>query len=269
MKRIISVQFLIASLILILGSCSGVKEENGLTIAISKDYSKEDAPSNYYKWLLAADSSVNVINLYDYTLEEAMIQLEKCDGLLLSGGADIYPGRYGKEADTARCGEFDLKRDTIEFAAVEKALELDMPIFGICRGMQMLNVALGGTLYIDIPTDYDTIVEHRISTGQTHHLVNVNQTSRLYELAKVSKGEVTSYHHQGIEKLAEPLRIVARADDNFPEAVEWTNPSGKSFMMAVQFHPERYNYDSPLSLVLAENFLLEVLKNKEKVENLK
>ncbi len=256
----------ILSMFIVFSSCKQqIAKEDKILIAISKDYTKPDKLSNYYKWLLKTDSTIEAINLYKYSVDSAMIMLEKCSGLLISGGADVFPGRYGKIDDTARCGEFDLHRDTVEFAAIDKALEMQLPIMGICRGMQIFNISQGGSLFIDIPTDFDTTVSHRTTEGEHDwHAVEINQASMLYKLTKGKTDSVYSHHHQGIDELASNLRIVSRSADGLPEAVEWKEAAGKNYFLAVQFHPERMNYNSPLSGNLAREFVKEVIQYKQK-----
>ncbi|MBI9035377.1 MAG: gamma-glutamyl-gamma-aminobutyrate hydrolase family protein, partial [Bacteroidales bacterium] len=171
--------------------------------------------------------------------------------------------RYNKTEDTTRCGEFDLHRDSIEFASIAKALKKELPIIGICRGMQIFNISQGGSLFIDLPDDFDSTVSHRTSAGEHDwHPIEINQTSLLFIIIDISTDSVYSHHHQGINKLASNLRIVARSPDGLAEAIEWKSPAGKSYFMAVQFHPERMNITSSLSKKLALSFIHEVVKNK-------
>lgn len=243
-------------------SCTS--NEPTLTIALSKGHPVKSY-KNYYTWISSMDSTANVVEMYNRKLDEALAELEKCDALIVTGGADVYPGEFGKEADTARCGKFDFKRDTLEFALIKKALELGMPIFGICRGEQIINVALGGSLIIDIPTDHpDTSIKHRIKEWKKcFHDVTVEPGTKLAWASGVSFGNVTSNHHQAIDRLADDLKVSARASDGIIEAVEWKNPEGKSFLMAVQWHPERMGKDNPLSWNLLELLLHEAKRHQE------
>ncbi len=244
-------------------SCSGTKEES-LTIALSKGY-PANSYQNYYNWIASGDSTVQVIEMYNRDLEAAIAELENCQALIVTGGADVYPGEYGKEADTARCGTIDFKRDTLEFALIKKALELEIPIFGICRGEQILNVAMGGSLIIDIPTDYDTTVKHRIVDWRNcYHDVMIEPGTKLAWASNVASGSVTSNHHQAIDELAEIFKVSARAADGIIEAIEWKDAEGKSFLLAVQWHPERMSKDNPLSWNLLELLLYEAHRFKEK-----
>jgi len=226
-----------------------------VTIAISKG-----APAEYYgaygKWLEAADSSVVWIDMYHMSLDSALTIFKSCDGLLVSGGPDVFPGRYGKAKDTIRCGDIDYKRDTLELALIERALNKKMPIFGVCRGLQILNVALGGSLIVDIPSDFDTTIVHRAADVYgCLHPMQVSDNFLLKQVSGIETGEVNSSHHQAIDRLADGLVISAFAPDELPEAIEWEDPSGKSYLMAVQWHPERLDFENELSGKLALHFL--------------
>ncbi|RLD76233.1 MAG: hypothetical protein DRJ15_15710, partial [Bacteroidetes bacterium] len=145
---------------LLLPSCSVPEEHGPLIIGISKAL-PEEYYGNYAKWINTADSGIVCVDLYHMPLDSALIMLDGCSGLLISGGPDVYPGRYGRAADTVKCGTIDYYRDTLEFALIGKAKELGMPILGICRGLQIFNVYHGGSLYADIPIDFDTSEVHR------------------------------------------------------------------------------------------------------------
>lgn len=249
--------FLLLPVLFLMAACRPQPATPKLTIAISKG-----KPLKYYaqysQWLQKADSTIHWMDMYHTSVDSALMQLENCSGLLLSGGADIYPGRYGKEADTARCGSFDLHRDTLELALIKKAQELGLPIMGICRGQQVLNVAMGGTLYIDLPSDLDTTVTHRLpDTYECYHPIDINQVSMLGRLSGKSRGTVNSNHHQGIEQLALNLRVIARSPDGLPEAIQYHDAGNKPFLLAMQWHPERLNTESPFSLPLAKAFIKE------------
>jgi len=262
MKTIFKTLFF-SLLTLIVISCSEPAEKS-LTIALSKGY-PVDSYQNYYQWIASGDSTAQVIEMYNRTLDEALTELANCEALIVTGGADIYPGEYGKETDTARCGQFDFKRDTLEFALIKKALELGIPIFGICRGEQILNIAMGGSLIIDIPTDHDTTVKHRIVDWRNcFHDVIVEPSTKLAWASNVGSGSVTSNHHQAIDQLADVFKVSARANDGIIEAIEWKNPEEKSFLMAVQWHPERMSKDNPLSWNLLELLLYEAHRYQEK-----
>ncbi|KRL03145.1 gamma-glutamyl-gamma-aminobutyrate hydrolase family protein [Liquorilactobacillus capillatus] len=166
---------------------------------------------------------------------EAKSYLELVDALLLAGGQDVSPALYGTEPIKA-LGETDLARDKFEIALVKEAIRQQKPILGICRGQQLVNVALGGTLFQDLssqkqistvhnqfPTDFD-IQTHYITTNQQSWISNLFG-QRLF---------VNSFHHQAVNKLGSGLSVVARSDDNIIEALE----SNDGNIFTVQFHPE-------------------------------
>lgn len=251
---------LLISAILFQGCSNGPEEEQIIRIAISKEYNAK----NYSNWLNRYHHNVQWFNMYPLGIDSALRLLESCDGLLVTGGEDVFPGVYGKLSDIPRCGAIDQYRDSLEFALIAATLEDNKPLFGVCRGEQILNISLGGTLYIDIPTDFDSAVIHRQKDWRNcFHPVQIKSNTLLHSLSGERSGDVTSNHHQGIEILGEGLQISAYADDGLPEAIEWKNPDGKGFLMAVQWHPERMDTLHPLSAPMAKEFLKEAALYQE------
>lgn len=162
-----------------------------------------------------------------------------CDGYLFTGGHDISPALYG-EKDRGKCGIINEDRDLLEKLVFDKAYKNDKPVLGICRGLQIINVLSGGTLYQDLHSETDTQIEHHMQPpyDTTAHRVEINKESSLYKLLKTGTLGVNSYHHQAVKKLAPCLKIMAKADDGTIEAIEDIN---KKFIWAVQWHPE-YSY---------------------------
>jgi putative glutamine amidotransferase len=160
------------------------------------------------------------------------------DGFLFTGGHDINPELYGEEKE-ALCGEICHERDAMETALFRRVLELDKPAFGICRGLQFFNVALGGTLYQDLPTQFAPGVKlnHRQSPpyAEPVHSVRIEPGTPLRRILEEDVLPVNSYHHQGIKRLAEPLAAAARAEDGLIEAAFLPD---RKFVLAVQWHPE-------------------------------
>lgn len=222
-----------------------------IRIALSKTY------GTYESWLKKADPAVEIVNMYGRNTDSAIIILESCSGLLLTGGEDVNPARYGKENELSKCEAIDNYRDSLEFALIKKAISMKMPVFGICRGEQILNVALGGTLLTDIPTDAGTTVIHRSSSGTTGspHIVNIDKKSVLFRLTGITRDTVNSYHHQAIDKIAPGFRITAVSDNGVAEAMERKSPEGKPFIMAVQWHPEKATQKPELSKPLGDYYL--------------
>jgi len=160
-----------------------------------------------------------------------------CDGLCLPGGPDVEPELYG-EATRADCAvEVDGELDRAEMLLAGWALEVDKPVLAICRGAQVLNVALGGTLWQDVGTQGAT--EHNHSQdGSRHeltHNIDVTPDSRLHTIAGAQLVDVNSMHHQALRDLGHDLVVTARAHDGLVEAVE--HP-GRRFMVGLQCHPE-------------------------------
>lgn len=227
-------------------------------VAVSYIYG-EESDNSYLRWLKSVNPDAEYFVMYGMEADSMESVFGKCSGLLLTGGRDVYPGRYGQEEDTARCGSFDLYRDSLELALIEKALNRKMPVMGVCRGQQILNVALGGTLYVDIPTDLNTTVSHRCADWQNcYHRVRVFPDNLLSDISGLEEGTVNSNHHQAVDRLAENLRVLAVADDGVIESIGWLNTLNNGFMLGVQWHPERMDSTSRLSLPLAKKFLNEI-----------
>jgi putative glutamine amidotransferase len=168
--------------------------------------------------------------------EDAATLLMKCDGLLMTGGQDVNPLMYGQTA-TNQCGEICHERDEMETHFFHQAINQNFPILGICRGLQMINVLLGGTLYQDIPTETDSKVNHRMEApyDQECHQVRLMPGTALHRLLRGGDMGVNSYHHQAVKDLGAGLEVMAVADDGIVEAVSLPT---KKFVWAVQWHPE-------------------------------
>jgi putative glutamine amidotransferase len=234
-----------------------------LRVAVSKN------SESYETWLHKADPDAVVVNMYGMCVDSALFILSTCHGLLLTGGEDVNPAYYGKQNELSKCEEINNYRDSLELALISRALLVRMPIFGICRGEQILNVALGGTLLTDIPTDVGRQVAHRCPPGSIDclHNVNVDKQSELYKLTSIDNGTVNSYHHQAVDKIAPGMKVTASSDNGVPEAIERELPLGKSFIMGVQWHPEALSKNPGLSKPLADNFIEQVGKYRQDRRN--
>ena len=160
------------------------------------------------------------------------------DALVLGGGVDVDPARYGRAILEGGGVEVDAQRDDIDFGLLAEALRSGAPVLGICRGLQVVNVALGGTLVQDIPSQQPSPVVHERSTeekSRRDHRVAIAPGTRLALIAGVTEVAVNSRHHQAIERVASGLVVSATAPDGVPEAVEG---SGDGWLVAVQWHPE-------------------------------
>ncbi len=226
-----------------------------LMIALSKG-SPDTSYANYYNWVRSLDSNAVCLDMYAMPIDSAMELFRSCSGLILTGGTDIHPGFYGKAYDTVRCWPVDDHRDALEMRLIDSALAWQLPILGICRGHQMLNVALGGSLIVDIPSDFDTTVTHQCDDYLScMHDVIVDTSSLLFTVTGSSSGPVTSNHHQAADHIAPGLKVSARAPDGLAEALEWETRDGKAFLIGVQWHPERMELSNPLSGKIGKTFL--------------
>jgi len=224
-------------------------------VAVSK-YKDTLRYTAYKDWLQQVDPRIVLVDMYHLPLDSAMLLLEKCSGVLMSGGADVHPAYYDQPEDTVLC-EIDPYRDTVEMAVLQRAIDLGLPIFGICRGLQVINVFFGGSLYPDIPERFSKAVIHRAEEGapELSHPVSLVANTLIWSLSGVDSSEVNTFHHQGIDRLADNLRATAYSPDKLIEAIEYSQPQGHPFMMAVQWHPERMAADHPLSAPLAKEFV--------------
>lgn len=159
-----------------------------------------------------------------------------CGGFLLTGGQDVSPEIYGEEA-LPQCGEACGVRDRMEEFLLNLAISEDKPVLGICRGIQFMNAVLGGTLYQDIPTQYDTYTIHcqKPPYDIPVHNVTVAEDSPLYQVIRKTEISVNSYHHQAVKALSDKLRPMAYSEDGLVESVYIPD---KRFIWAVQWHPE-------------------------------
>ncbi len=242
-------QTLLISLLLLTTAVSA--QEKKLIIAISKTA----AESNYTRWLKSVQPDVTIINVYDANIDSVEAILSRCGGLLLTGGGDVIPGIYGKAEESNKCSDFDAKRDSMELKLIRVALKRKMPILGICRGEQILNVANGGTLYTDIPTDIGKTVCHRIKDSVAYHHVKLEKGTQLQQICGVTEGKVTSIHHQAVHTPAPAVLVAAKADDGVVEAIEFKDKNNYPFVIGLQWHPERMDKGNALSTPICKEFI--------------
>ncbi len=195
--------------------------------------------------LLPPMMNMNIIDQY----------LGVIDGLLVAGGPDIAP-IYFNEEPIKEMENISPAMDFFEVNLIRRALKKGVPILGICRGLQVLNVVMGGTLYQDIHKQTDSTMQHNQMAPRDYatHNATVERGSMLYELLG-DVIRVNSYHHQAIKDVAKGLKVVARASDGIIEAVEG---EGDNFVMGVQWHPEgmwqsTYNYDKIFERFIRES----------------
>jgi putative glutamine amidotransferase len=240
---------------------------------------------NYVRWLKSGDDDIEVVRLE----AGGGGSIIGCDGLVLSGGVDIYPGYYEGGVDYPGSGGWKPERDVFELEMLETAFNRGLPVFGVCRGLQLINVYQKGTLVQDLGTAGDEV--HQNMPMDKQHTVMVEGGTMLSEIVRAregtgeaagldcgvvgpgrgmksgtdrgvvgldcgmvgpdsgmegpervvatDRGMVNSAHHQAVERLGAGLRVNCRAEDGTIEGLEWAEPAGRPFLLAVQWHPER------------------------------
>ncbi len=205
----------------------------------------------YVRYLEKTDClPLTLPTLLDLSLIPAIV--DRVDGLLLTGGDDVDPYAYGEKLIPGQW-RIDPARTTMELALIKEARKQNKPLFAICRGCQMLNVALGGTLYQDIPRQYPNAIQHHSPNKPNwyYHEIRIFENTQLWKILKTSHLQVTSSHHQAIKTLASVLQVSSIAEDGMIEAVE--DPE-LDFFLGVQWHPETMADDSS-SMAILQAFL--------------
>lgn len=199
--------------------------------------------------------------------EEIDALIELADGVLFSGGEDVHPKYYNEVISVSNMKIIN-RRDEFEIKLARKILEDSRPVLGICRGMQVLNVAAGGTLYQDIDTYVDTDVSHSnpgFFKWDISHYVNIEKNTRLYDIYRNEKNAVNSFHHQAVREAAERFRVSAWAEDGIIEGMELESDR---FFVMVQWHPEMMQDKFEDELEIFRHFVksAEDYKNKRNCE---
>jgi putative glutamine amidotransferase len=220
---------------------------------------------NYRRWM-EATGEAEAVKLSMYLNNPEAVA--DCDGVLLSGGEDVQPGLYGRPEYVKEYGlkEIIPERDKFEFSVIGNVLDQGKPLLGICRGLQVTNVYLGGDLVPDIPSVLQSGFHGKKEGADQLHPVTIFPDSRLAEISRLDTGQVNSAHHQSAGKPATDLKITAAGDAGIVEALEWKNPQHRSWLLLVQWHPERMaDQGSPLTAGVRKAFL-EACRNKRESE---
>ena len=206
---------------------------------------------NYQRWI--EDAGAIVLKLSQH--QDNFDDIKKCDGILLSGGEDVHPRYYNKPEYVELCHEIDEKRDAFELKVLEYATRDNLPLLGICRGLQVANIFFGGTLLPHLPA-FGKFNHARTETHDRYHTVQVSGDSELQRIVGEVSGEVNSAHHQCTDRIAKGLIANAISIDGVVEGMEREDPRRGAFLQLVQWHPERMNdQQSAFSRKIKEKFL--------------
>ena len=222
----------------------------------------DEKHSNYVNWLKGHEH-IEIITLSP--LHTDMESINNFDGIVLSGGVDMHPKFYNCSiTDYPNAPlHFHEKRDEFEMEVFEISQQKNIPLLAVCRGMQLVNCILGGTLTQDIGLTSNAI--HKFEQHDKGHGVNIVPGSLLNEITGVSRTMTNSAHHQAINILGEGLTINCTADDGIVEGVEWAEREGKSFFLGIQWHPERlYKFhlgNLPTSKNIRDRYIKEIKKS--------
>jgi putative glutamine amidotransferase len=209
--------------------------------------------ANYEKWL-TTEPWVNIVRL-GYK-QHNFHELRKCNGILLTGGQDVHPRFYNKPEYVDYCRDPDERRDEFELGVLEYAQQHELPVLGICRGLQITNVFCGGTLVPDIESSGSADHTKYDESNDRYHKVRVKENSLLASIVHGKEGMINSAHHQSADNIGHGLTGNASSDDGIVEGLERLQPTGKPFLLLVQWHPERMNdLQSNFSRNVKTNFL--------------
>lgn len=224
-----------------------------MRIAITDNHRPKLYFDRYIHWIQRVESTTELIKLsYHFNNGHLVSDL---DALILTGGGDVHPALYGKERYIEQTVEVNEKRDEFEFGVIERALDAEIPILGICRGMQIMNVYLNGTLILDLPgAGYMHHLE--VNGVENRHEVAVAEPSMIRDLTLRQSLNVNSIHHQAVDQLGKGLMVSSTSPDGVIESAEWIMKDRMPFLLLLQWHPERMDdFGNPASGKMAEAFI--------------
>lgn len=223
-----------------------------IAISVSEKEKAKGEQSPYFQALLKAGAKPDELQLVSAG-DRGRVRARDFDGILFAGGEDVDPQFYDEQVRYASVHS-SRRRDEFEFELLDEVRHHRLPIFGICRGIQMINVRFGGTLYQDLKEDTATAREHKQtgSRAEPTHRVTVTDPDSIVATAIRGSCRVNSLHHQAVKRLGRGLKVTARSEDGLVEAVEAADDY--PFLMAVQWHPEEMA-DVPEQRKLLEEFV--------------
>ena len=205
-------------------------------IGISLGYSNKNSVNSVYVESVLLNGGVPYLIPVTDDVELLRQIVAELDGIILTGGEDIAPHFYGAEKHP-KLGEVNYKRDLYDLTLFKLATDRNVPVLGICRGLQLINIGMGGTLYQDIPSEKPSDVNHRPGNSEVAHDVNLTPGSLIHRIMGQNRIQVNSKHHQGISKLAPGLKVSGWSTDSIPEVIE-AYPHRQ--ILGVQYHPEDF-----------------------------
>lgn len=229
----------------VIGITSNFKKNGRLNCTLNQDY------------VCAVNNAGGIAIILPIVTDEHLLDdyIQTVDGLIFSGGEDISPLLYAENA-IKEIGTVCLDRDKCEMGLFNRAFARKLPVLGICRGMQLINVALGGTLYQDIKTQIDNSLEHRSKeedVNKPYHNVQVTEDGKLYKMIEQKEFGVNSFHHQSLKDIGKGLKVTAFSPDRVIEGIESTNTD---FLIGLQWHPEKLINDYPMFENIFRDFIM-------------
>ncbi len=214
---------------------------------------------NYPNWISGEGVEVVLLSYEQKNTQD----FDSCDGFVMTGGIDVQPAFYQNDrVDYPNTTVFNESRDLFEMQVFEYARQQNKPVLAICRGLQLVNIALGGNLIQDLQEN-DFANHRKGPDGDREHKIEVKPGTLLAQIAGVQHGFVNSAHHQGLDQIAEGLTVSAFSEDGVVEAIEYKE-ANKPFLLAVQWHPERMQIPAS-NLAFSQNirsaFIDAMLKN--------
>jgi putative glutamine amidotransferase len=231
-----------------------------------EDYERKDfeviCVKRPYIECLHAAGAIPLVAPFQSEKDDLRELAEMADGLLLPGGEDVHPEHYGSEDIHENSGPFSHERDEMEIVLARFFIELGKPVFGICRGSQILNVALGGTLYQDIGSELNTSIRHEYDTSiskrerytEDVHEVHFLDNTALASFFGCEKITTNSLHHQSVKEIAPALCVSALGEDGVIEGIE-SRDMRVNWILGVQWHPETITKEHPEQTVLFKKFV--------------
>jgi len=231
------------------------KTKKASYIIVSKDNHK-----HVTNWLKANNFQENIKIAYLINSDSLSYFLKHASGIIISGGNDVNPLLYSNDSSQLmRCGKIDYYRDSLEQSLIQNAFKNKIPLLGICRGNQIINVTFGGSLVIDIPSDIKKPLIHRANKDSLVHQVYFTEVGK--SIVNMDSAWTNSRHHQAVKNIAPNFSILAKSSDNVIEGIYYTQ-TNHPFILGVQFHPEDiYN---PISDTIASRFHQEIIKFQKK-----